>query len=459
MNAQIKPALEPESSAPVTATPKPAHTGLDAFWMPFTANRQFKANPRLLARADGMYYWTPDGRQVLDGVAGLWCVNAGHGRREIADAVARQMNTMEFAPTFQMGHPIAFELANRLAQLAPPGLDRVFFTNSGSESVDTALKIAIAYHRARGAGQRTRFIGREKGYHGVGFGGISVGGMVNNRKIYGSSMLPGVDHLPHTLDLGHNAFSRGLPHWGMHLANELERLIALHDASTIAAVIVEPISGSAGVVLPPVGYLKRLREICDKHDILLIFDEVITGFGRVGKPFAAQMFDVTPDIMTTAKGLTNGAIPMGAVFSQRKVHDALMHGPENAIELFHGYTYSAHPASCAAALATLDIYEREGLLTRAATLSGQWEDAVHSLRGIPNVIDVRNFGLIGAVELEPRVGKPGSRAYEVFVGCFERGVMVRQTGDVIAMSPPLIIEPEHISQLVETLSDVVRATP
>jgi beta-alanine--pyruvate transaminase len=459
MNAQIKPALAPESSAPVTETPMPTHTGLDAFWMPFTANRQFKANPRLLARADGMYYWTPDGRQVLDGVAGLWCVNAGHGRREIADAVARQMNTMEFAPTFQMGHPIAFELANRLAELAPPGLDRVFFTNSGSESVDTALKIAIAYHRARGAGQRTRFIGREKGYHGVGFGGISVGGMVNNRKIYGSSMLPGVDHLPHTLDLGHNAFSRGLPHWGMHLANDLERLIALHDASTIAAVIVEPISGSAGVVLPPVGYLKRLREICDKHDILLIFDEVITGFGRVGKPFAAQMFDVTPDIMTTAKGLTNGAIPMGAVFSQRKVHDALMHGPENAIELFHGYTYSAHPASCAAALATLDIYEREGLLTRAATLSGQWEDAVHSLRGIPNVIDVRNFGLIGAVELEPRVGKPGSRAYEVFVGCFERGVMVRQTGDVIAMSPPLIIEPEHISQLVETLSDVVRATP
>jgi beta-alanine--pyruvate transaminase len=458
MNAQIKPAPAPESSAPVTETSMPAHTGLDAFWMPFTANRQFKANPRLLARADGMYYWTPDGRQVLDGVAGLWCVNAGHGRREIADAVARQMNTMEFAPTFQMGHPIAFELANRLAELAPPGLDRVFFTNSGSESVDTALKIAIAYHRARGAGQRTRFIGREKGYHGVGFGGISVGGMVNNRKIYGSSMLPGVDHLPHTLDLGHNAFSRGLPHWGMHLANDLERLIALHDASTIAAVIVEPISGSAGVVLPPVGYLKRLREICDKHDILLIFDEVITGFGRVGKPFAAQMFDVTPDIMTTAKGLTNGAIPMGAVFSQRKIHDALMHGPENAIELFHGYTYSAHPASCAAALATLDIYESEGLLTRAATLSGQWEDAVHSLRGIPNVIDVRNFGLIGAVELEPRAGKPGSRAYEVFVGCFERGVMVRQTGDVIAMSPPLIIEPQQISQLVETLSDVVRAT-
>jgi beta-alanine--pyruvate transaminase len=444
MNAQPTPALSPED--------------LDAFWMPFTANRQFKANPRLLARAEGMYYWTADGREVLDGVSGLWCVNAGHGRREISDAVARQLNTMEFAPTFQMGHPIAFELANRLAALSPPGLDRVFFTNSGSESVDTALKIAIAYHRARGNGQRTRFIGREKGYHGVGFGGISVGGMVNNRKIYGSSMLPGVDHLPHTLDIEHNAFSRGLPRWGMHLANELERLIALHDASTIAAVIVEPISGSAGVVLPPVGYLKRLREICDKHDILLIFDEVITGFGRVGKPFASQAFDVIPDLMTTAKGLTNGAIPMGAVFSQRKLYDALMQGPENAIELFHGYTYSAHPVACAAALATLDIYAREGLLTRAAAVSPQWEDAIHSLRGVPHVIDVRNYGLIGAVELEPRAGKPASRGYDVFVKCFERGVMVRQTGDVIAMSPPLIIEPKQITHLVETLTDVIRET-
>jgi len=451
MNARITP-VSPQ------LTPAPSQEELGAFWMPFTANRQFKANPRLLARAEGMYYWTPEGRQVLDGVAGLWCVNAGHGRREIADAVARQLTTMEFAPTFQMGHPMAFELANRLAQLAPPGLDRVFFTNSGSESVDTALKIAIAYHRARGAGQRTRFIGREKGYHGVGFGGISVGGIVNNRKIYASSMLPGVDHLPHTLDLGHNAFSRGLPHWGMHLANELERLIALHDASTIAAVIVEPISGSAGVILPPVGYLKRLREICDKHDILLIFDEVITGFGRVGKPFASQVFDVTPDIMTTAKGLTNGAIPMGAVFSQRKIYDAMMQGPENVIELFHGYTYSAHPAACAAALATLDLYEREGLLTRAAAIGSQWEEAIHSLRGIPNVIDVRNFGLIGAVELEPRPGKPGGRAYDVFVECFERGVMVRQTGDVIAMSPPLIIEPAQIAQLMGTLADVIRTT-
>jgi beta-alanine--pyruvate transaminase len=403
-----------------------------------------------------MYYWTADGREVLDGVAGLWCVNAGHSRPEIAEAVAQQLNTMEYAPTFQMGHPMAFELASRLANLAPPGMDRVFFTNSGSESVDTALKIAVAYHRARGAGQRTRLIGREKGYHGVGFGGMSVGGMVNNRKAFAGSMLPGVDHLQHTLDLGHNAFSRGLPHWGAHLANELERLIALHDASTIAAVIVEPISGSAGVILPPIGYLKRLREICDKHDILLIFDEVITGFGRVGKPFAALAFDVTPDLMTTAKGLTNGSIPMGAVFAQRKIYDAFMQGPENAIELFHGYTYSAHPAACAAALATLDIYAKEGLLTRAATLSAQWEDAVHSLRGVPAVIDVRNYGLIGAVELEPRAGKPGARAFDVFLKCFERGVMVRQTGDVIAMSPPLVIEPKQIARIVETLAEVIR---
>jgi beta-alanine--pyruvate transaminase len=437
-------------------SPNPSPTDLDAFWMPFTANRHFKANPRLLARAKGMFYWTQDGREVLDGVAGLWCVNAGHARPEIAEAVARQLNTMEFAPTFQMGHPSAFELASRLAQLAPPGMDRVFFTNSGSESVDTALKIAIAYHRARGAGQRTRLIGREKGYHGVGFGGTSVGGMVNNRKAFSTVMLPGVDHLPHTLDLGHNAFSRGLPHWGAHLANELERLVALHDASTIAAVIVEPISGSAGVVLPPLGYLKRLREICDKHDILLIFDEVITGFGRVGKPFAAQAFEVTPDLMTTAKGLTNGAIPMGAVFAQRKLYDAFMQGPDSAIELFHGYTYSAHPAACAAALATLDIYAKEGLLTRAATLAPQWEEAVHSLRGVPKVIDVRNYGLIGAVELEPRPGKPGTRAFDIFLKCFEHGVMVRQTGDVIAMSPPLIVEPKHIARIVEVLGQAIR---
>jgi beta-alanine--pyruvate transaminase len=444
MNAKLSPDL--------------AHDDLDAFWMPFTANRQFKANPRLLARASGMHYWTADGRQVLDGVAGLWCVNAGHGRPEITAAVARQLETMEFAPTFQMGHPIAFELASRLAELAPAGLDRVFFTNSGSESVDTALKIAIAYQRARGQSGKTRLIGREKGYHGVGFGGISVGGIVNNRKAFAAAMLPGVDHLPHTLDIAHNAYSRGLPHWGKHLADDLERLIALHDASTIAAVIVEPISGSAGVILPPVGYLQRLREICDKNDILLIFDEVITGFGRTGRPFAAETFGVTPDLMTTAKGLTNGAIPMGAVFSQRKVHDAFMQGPEHLVELFHGYTYSAHPVACAAALATLDIYAAEGLLTRADNLSPQWADAVHSLAGFPHVVDIRNFGLIAAVELEPRAGKPGTRAFDVFLKCFERGIMVRQTGDTIALSPPLIIEPAQITRLVEVLGSVLRET-
>src|ERR1700691_3504123 len=376
-------------------TPNPAPTELDAFWMPFTANRQFKGNPRLLTRAEGMHYWTSDGRQVLDAVAGLWCVNAGHSRREITEAVAQQLGTMEYAPTFQMGHPLAFELANRLAAIAPPGMDRVFFTNTGSNAADTAQKIALAYQRPRGQGQRTRLIGREKGYHGVGFGGMSVGGMVNNRKFFASAMLPSVDHLQHTLDIGHNAFSRGLPHWGMHLANDLERLVALHDASTIAAVIVEPIGGSAGVILPPVGYLKRLREICDKHDILLIFDEVITGFGRTGKPFAALTFEVTPDIMTTAKGLTNGAIPMGAVFSQRKIYDAFMQGPENAIELFHGYTYSGHPVASAAGLATLNVYQQEGLCERTKDLAPYWAQSLHSLKRLPHVIDLSNIGLSG----------------------------------------------------------------
>lgn len=437
----------------MTATPSRAD--LEALWMPFTANRQFKANPRLLARAEGMHYWTHDGRKILDGVAGLWCVNAGHGRKEISEAVSRQIATMEYAPPFQMGHPPAFELANRLVKLMPGDLDHVFFANSGSEAVDTALKIAIAWQRLRGEGARQRLIGREKGYHGVGFGGISVGGMVNNRKFFGS-MLPGVDHLRHTLDLEHNAFSRGLPEWGAHLADDLERLVALHDASTIAAVIVEPVAGSAGVVLPPKGYLQRLRSICDKHGILLIFDEVITGFGRLGAPFGAQYFDVLPDIMTTAKALTNGAIPMGAVFVRKHIYDAFMQGPENAIELFHGYTYSAHPVACAAALATSEIYQRDGLLTRGAELGKTWEDAVHSMRGLPHVIDVRNLGLVAGIELQPREGAPGARAYEVFVKAFEKGILIRYTGDILALSPPLIIEPAQIDQLVTTLKDVIR---
>jgi beta-alanine--pyruvate transaminase len=429
---------------------------LDAYWMPFTANRQFKQAPRLLARAAGMHYWTPDGRRVLDGVAGLWCVNAGHSRPEITAAVARQVEVMDYAPPFQMGHPGAFELAGKLVAIAPAGLNRVFFTNSGSESVDTALKIALAYHRIRGEAARTRIIGRERGYHGVGFGGISVGGMVANRKMWSASMLPGVDHLPHTHDLARNAFSRGQPDHGAALADELERLVALHDASTIAAVIVEPIAGSTGVLIPPKGYLERLRAICDRHGILLIFDEVITGFGRTGAPFAAQQFGVLPDMITCAKGLTNGVVPMGAVLARQAIHDAFMQGPPGAIELFHGYTYSAHPLACAAGLATLGIYEREGLLERAGSLAGYWEDAAHSLRGLPGVIDVRNYGLILGLEFEPRTGAPGARAFDVYLRCFERGVLVRNTGETIALSPPLIIEKSHIDELYGVLGDVVR---
>jgi len=441
-------------SANQSRSANPSRADLEALWMPFTANRQFKANPRLLARAEGMHYWTPEGRRILDGVAGLWCVNAGHGRKQISDAVSQQIATMEYAPPFQMGHPIAFELANQLVALTPGDLDHVFFTNSGSESVDTALKIAIAYQRLRGEGTRQRLIGREKGYHGVGFGGISVGGMVNNRKFFGS-MLPGVDHLRHTLDIEHNAFSRGIPEWGAHLADDLERLVALHDASTIAAVIVEPVAGSAGVVLPPKGYLQRLRSICDKYGILLIFDEVITGFGRLGASFGAEYFDVMPDIITTAKGLTNGAIPMGAVFVRKHIYDTFMNGPENAIELFHGYTYSAHPVACAAAIAVQNIYKDEGLLTRGSELAKQWEDAVHSLREAPHVIDIRNAGLVAGIELQPRAGAPGARAYEVLVKAFEKGILIRVTGDIIALSPPLIIESKHIDELVTVIRELL----
>lgn len=433
---------------------KPALTNeldLSAFWMPFTANRQFKAHPRILASAHGMYYASADGRKILDGVAGLWCVNAGHGRAEIAEAVERQLQTLDYATAFQMGHQGAFELAARLARITPEGLDRIFFVNSGSEAVDTALKIALAYHRARGEGQRTRFIGRERAYHGAGFGGMSVGGLVNNRRAFGA-MLPAVDHLPHTLDIARNAFSKGVPEHGAELADHLERLIGLHGADTIAAVIVEPMSGSAGVLLPPKGYLERLRAICDARGLLLIFDEVITGFGRLGAPFASQFFGVTPDIMTVAKGLTNGAIPMGAAAVKRSIHDALMVGPEHVIELFHGYTYSGQPAACAAGLATLDIYEREGLFERAAALAPVFEEAVHSLRGHPHVIDIRNLGLVAGIELQSRPNEPGKRAYEVLTDCFENGVLVRQAGDIIALSPPLIVEEGQIQQIVNALA-------
>jgi beta-alanine--pyruvate transaminase len=428
---------------------------MEAFWMPFTSNRHFKSAPRMLARAEGMHYWTPDGRRILDAVAGLWCTNAGHCRTPIVQAIQRQAATMDFAPTFQMGHPLAFELSNRLLEILPPEFGQVFYTNSGSEAVDSALKIALAYHRMRGEGQRTRLIGRERGYHGVGFGGISVGGIAGNRKHFGS-MLAGVDHLPHTHDLAHNAFTRGQPTWGAHLADELERIVALHDPSTIAAVIVEPVAGSTGVLIPPVGYLQKLREITSKHGILLIFDEVITGFGRLGSPFASQHFGVVPDLVTVAKGITSGTVPMGAVFARRGIYETFMQGPEKSIELFHGYTYSAHPLACAAAIATLDVYQDEGLLTRAATLAPHWEEAVHSLRDCPNVIDVRNIGLIGAVELAPRAGAPGTRAFDAFTRAFhEQDLLIRTTGDIIAMSPPLIVQPSQIDEIVGRLRRVL----
>jgi beta-alanine--pyruvate transaminase len=449
--------LNPADHHSETTMSQHAESNLNAFWMPFTANRQFKGAPRLLVAAKDMHFTAADGRTILDGTAGLWCVNLGHSRERINEAVARQIRTLEFAPTFQMAHPLPFELAARLVRHMPGDIEHVFFTNSGSESVDTALKIALAWHRARGEGSRTRFIGREKGYHGVGFGGISVGGLGNNRKSFGP-LLPGVDHLPHTFDLEHNAFTRGVPNWGLHLADTLERIVTLHDASTIAAVIVEPVQGSAGVILPPHGYLKKLREICTKYGILLIFDEVITGFGRLGAPFGAQYFDVLPDMITTAKGITNGAIPMGAVFVRKQIHDAFMQAglPENAIELFHGYTYSGHPVACAAALASLDIYEEEGLFTRAASLASYWEDGLHAMKGLPNVIDIRNIGLVGAVEMSPRPDRPGTRAYEVFLHCFEKGVLVRQTGETIALSPPLIVEKPHIDQMLGTLAEAIR---
>jgi beta-alanine--pyruvate transaminase len=431
---------------------------LQSFWMPFTANRQFKAAPRMLASADRMHYMSIDGRRVLDGSAGLWCVNAGHGRRRITEAVERQLSTLDYAPGFQMGHPIAFDFAERLAEVSPGGpqakLDRIFFTGSGSESVDTALKIALAYQRAIGQGTRTRLIGRERGYHGVGFGGISVGGIVNNRRVF--PQLPGVDHLRHTHDPAKNSFSKGLPAYGADLADDLERLVGLHGADTIAAVIVEPVAGSTGVLLPPKGYLQRLREISNKHGIVLIFDEVITGFGRLGAPFAVDYFGVVPDIVCSAKALTNGAIPMGAVFASRKIYDGLMRGDDNQIELFHGYTYSGHPVACAAGIANLDIFQEEKLFTRAATIAGLWQQAIDQLRDCPHVQDIRTIGLIAGIELASRPGRPGSRSYDVFVDCFEKGLLIRVSGDIVALSPPLIIEPSQIEDIVAVLGDALR---
>ena len=434
----------------------PRPNNLDAFWMPYSDNRFFKGTPRMLARAKGMHYTTTDGREVLDGTAGLWCCNAGHGRTEIVEAIQRQAEVMDFAPTFQLGHPIAFEAAARVAEMTPDGMDRVFFTNSGSESADTALKIALAYHKARGESSRVRLIGRERGYHGVGFGGMSVGGIGGNRKQFGA-LLPYVDHLPHTHGLPENVFQKGQPEHGAHLADALENLVALHGAETIAAVMVEPVAGSTGVLVPPKGYLERLRQICTKYGILLIFDEVITGFGRIGTPFGCERLGVTPDIITMAKGLTNAAVPMGAVAVANFIYDDVVNNSPAGIELFHGYTYSGHPLAAAAAIAAIDIHAKEDLPGRVREIEPYWQAAAHSMKSAPGVIDIRDYGLIAGIELAPRAGKPGARAMDVFRKCFDDGLLVRVTGDIVALSPPLIIEKPHVDRIFETLDTALRA--
>ena len=430
---------------------------LEPYWMPFTANRQFKASPRIMVSAKDMHYTDDRGRRILDASAGMWCVNAGHGREKITEAIRAQAGEMDYAPAFQCGHPGAFDLSSRLTKLFPGDLDYVFYANSGSEAVDTALKIALAYHQLRGDARRTRLIGRERGYHGVGIGGTSVGGISNNRKYFGN-LLAGIDHLPHTHNLAEMAFSQGQPDWGVHLADDLERIVALHDASTIAAVIIEPVAGSTGVLVPPKGYLEKIRSICDAHGILLIFDEVITGFGRLGEPFAADYFGIVPDLITMAKGLTNGAVPMSAVAARGYVYDTFMQGPPHMIELFHGYTYSAHPLACAAAMATLDVFAEDDLFNRGKAMAPVWENAIHGLKGLPNVIDIRNLGLMGAVELAPRDGAPTTRAYDVYLRCYEKGLLVRQTGDIIAMSPPLIATEGQIDEIMSILGDAISQT-
>ncbi len=444
-----------------TAVLQPAY-GIDtqAYWMPFTHNRYFKKSPgsRTLVRAEGAYYTNADGKRLFDCLSGLWCSPLGHGHPRIAEAVARQVKELDYSPAFQMGHPKIFSLAGRIAALAGPGMSHVFFGNSGSEAVDTALKIAVAYHRVKGEASRTRLIGRERGYHGVGLGGISVGGIAPNRRMFSALMLPGVDHLPHTYNAAEMAFSRGQPKWGAHLADELERLVALHDASTIAAVIVEPMQGSGGVIVPPAGYLERLRAICDRHGILLIFDEVITGFGRLGEMFGAQRFGVAPDMICFAKIVTNGVIPMSGVIVKRAIHDAFMTGPDHAVELFHGYTYSGHPVAAAAAHATLDAFEEEKPLARARELEPALERAVHSLKGEPGVADIRNIGLAAAVELEPVPDKPGLRALKVFERGIEEGMLYRFTGDTIAMAPPFISSKNEIETMIERLREAIRST-
>ena len=429
---------------------------LQHYWMPFTDNRRFKAKPRLVASASDMHFTTVEGKKVLDGLATLWCVNAGHARPRIVEAIRHQAGELDFASSFALGHPLPFRLAERIAAIAPQGMQRVFFTNSGSEAVDTALKMAVAYHRLRGQGTRTRFVGRERSYHGVNLGGTSVGGVAANRKAYNGILMPGVDHLRHTHDLSRNAFSRGQPKHGAELANELEeRIIPLHDASNIAAIIVDPVAASGGVLVPPEGYLQRLREICTKHGILLIFDEVITGWGRLGAPFAAQRFGIEPDLITFAKGITSGAVPLGGVLVRDAIHETFMSAPAAGMEFFHGYTYSGHPLACAAALAALDTYEEEGLFSRPE-LNGYFEQGVHSLKGRPNVVDCRNLGLIGAIELAPRAGAPGERGYEVFEKCWDRGVFVRPVGDSVAFCPPLIAQKPHLDQMFGTVAEVLK---
>jgi beta-alanine--pyruvate transaminase len=439
-----------------TAT-APATNDLDAYWVPFTPNRAFKRAPRLIARAKDMHYFTPDGRAVLDGLAGLWCANTGHNRDPIVAAISRQAAELDYAAAFHFAHPKSFELASRVAALAPADLNRVFFCNSGSEAVDTALKIALAYHNVRGEGSRTRLVGRERGYHGVGFGGISVGGIVNNRKFFGP-LLAGVDHLPATYNREQQAFTKGEPAWGAQLADELERIVALHDASTIAAVIVEPMAGSTGVLPPPKGYLERLRAICDKYGILLIFDEVITGFGRLGYAFAAERYGVTPDLLCFAKGVTSGAVPMGGVIARESVYDAFMRGPEHAIELFHGYTYSAHPLACAAGLAALDLYRDEDLFGRAKRLEPHFADAAMTLKGLPGVLDIRTVGISAGVDLAGRPGAPGERGYEAMERAFhDEDLVIRITGDTLAIAPPLIATEAQIDEIFKKTARVIKA--
>jgi beta-alanine--pyruvate transaminase len=440
------------ATRPVASVPN----DLEAFWVPFTPNRAFKKAPRLITRAKDMHYYTVDGKAVMDGSAGMWCCNAGHNRAPIVEAIKQQAEELDYPPAFQFSHPKAFELASRIAALAPGDLDHVFFCNSGSEAVDTALKVALAYNNVRGEASRVRLIGRERGYHGVGFGGISVGGIVANRKMFGTA-LAGVDHLPHTYSREHQAFTKGEPEWGAHLADDLDRLVALHDASTIAAVIVEPMAGSTGVLPPPKDYLKRLRQICDKHGILLIFDEVITGFGRLGTPFAAERYGVIPDMITFAKGVTSGTVPMAGVLVRKGIYDAFMRGPEHVIELFHGYTYSAHPLACAAGIATLDVYRDEKLFERAGKLEGKWADAAMSLKGAPGVLDIRTLGLVAAIDLSSRPDAYGKRAYDSMEKAFhEHGLMFRITGDTIALSPPLIITEDQIGEIFDKVGKVIR---